>query len=150
MKRRTMIGLAAVLTGGLVAVGAGAWAFGPHGRHAVMKRFVAAEIDEALDRAGVTADQRTAVHAARDRVFATFEEHGRTRGARMEAMLAAFESDQVDPARMEALRRQAEEDHRKIGDAIAQALLEVHDVLRPEQRHALADYVRGQRWGRMH
>ena len=150
MKRRTVIGMAAVLTGGLVA-GASAWAFGAHGgRHAIMRRIAAAEIDGALDGVGATPEQRATVHAARDRVFATFEDHAKSRAARMDGVLAAFEADQVDTERVAALRRQVEEDHMRIGDAIGQALVEVHDALRPEQRRALADYVRERRRSFMH
>jgi Spy/CpxP family protein refolding chaperone len=68
----------------------------------------------------------------------------------MEGVLALLEADRIDPAQVEAFRRQTEEEHRRIGDVIAQALTEVHDVLTPQQRHALADYVRAHRWGRMH
>src|SRR5688572_4507397 len=103
MRRRTIIGVAVVLVAGLVA-GAAAWAFGPHGagRHAVMKRFVSAEIDEVLDRAQATPDQRTAIHGARDRAFAAFEAHGATRRGRVDEMLALFEADRIDTTRAEA------------------------------------------------
>jgi protein CpxP len=143
MKRRMVIGLVAGL-GALVA-GASALAVGvgAHGgRHMIMKRVVAAEIDEALDRASVTPEQRTAVHAARDRAFAALESHFRNRRARLDEVLALFEADALDAGRVEAFRRQAEEEHRQVGDAIAQALGEIHDVLTPEQRRAVTAYVR--------
>ena len=144
MTRRMTVGVLAVVTVGLV-VGASAFAFAHGGRHGMMKRFVSAAIDDALESAKVTAEQRTAIHAARDRVFAAFEQHRRTRTDRLAEALALFEADQVDPARVDALRQQGEDEHRRIAEAVSQALVEVHDVLTPEQRRTLADYVRSHR-----
>jgi hypothetical protein len=54
MKRRTIIGMVAVLASGAL-VGATAFAFGgPTHRASVMTRFVAAAIDDALEGAAVT------------------------------------------------------------------------------------------------
>jgi len=64
---------------------------------------------------------------------------------RLAEALALFEADQVDPARVDALRQQGEDEHRRIAEAVSQALVEVHDVLTPEQRRILADYVRSHR-----
>jgi Spy/CpxP family protein refolding chaperone len=145
MKRRTTIGLLAVLAGG-VLTGAVALAFGgPPARHGVMKRFVSATIDDALDQAKVTAAQRTAIHAARDRVFAAVEQHWQTRGAGMEEALQLFVADQIDPARVAALRQAREDEHRRMADVIEQAIVEAHDTLTPAQRVAVADYVRAHR-----
>ena len=150
MKRRTTIGLLAVLTGGLLA-GGGALAFGGlPGRHGVMKRFVSATIDDALDQAKVTPAQRTAIHGARDRVFAVVEQHWQSRGARMDEALRLFEADQVDPAQVAALRQAKEDEHRRMADAIEQAIIEVHDTLTPAQRKVVADYVRAHHHRRHH
>ena len=145
MKRRTAIWTAlTVVTGGLL-VGAGALAYGGGAhrvRHEMMQRFVASAIDDALDKASVTPEQRKVAHEARDRIFAAFHEHRRERDGRAQEVLSLFEADQVDPARLTALRARIEDEHRRISDTITQALVEVHDVLGPEQRKALADYVR--------
>jgi Spy/CpxP family protein refolding chaperone len=148
MKRRTTLGLLAVLSAGLVA-GATALAFGHGGRHGMMKRVVAAAVDEALDEAKVTPEQRATVHAARDRVFAVFEEHRASHRGRLEEALALFEDDRVDPARLDALRQQSEEDHRRMREAVTQALLEIHDTLTPDQRRAVAGWVRAHRPGHL-
>ena len=144
MTRRMTVGVLAVVTAGLV-VGAAAFAFAHGARHGMMKRFVSAAIDDALDTAKVTAEQRPAIHAARDRVFVAFEQHRQTRRDRLADALAIFEGDQVDRARVDALRQQGEDEHRRIADAVSQALIEVHDVLTPEQRRVLAEYVRSHR-----
>jgi Spy/CpxP family protein refolding chaperone len=143
MKRWMVIGLVAGI--GALAVAAGAVAFGGghHGaRHAIIKRVVAAEIDEALDRVNATPEQRASVHASRDRAFTALEDHVRARHARFDEVLKLFEADTIDAGRVEAFRRQAEAEHRQVGDAITLALTEIHDVLTPDQRRAVTEYIR--------
>lgn len=149
MTRRMLIGIGTVL-GATLLVGGGALAWGHAGRaahHAIMKRVAVAMVDDALDAAQATPEQRAAIHAARDRVFAAVEQHQRSRGARMQEVLALFEADTLDPARVAALRQSAETDHRAIGDAVSQAVVEAHQTLTPAQRKLLADYVRKHRHG---
>lgn len=125
MTKRMKVGLAVVVTAGLLT-GATAWAFGAHGgRPAMMKRVVSAVIDDALDAAHVSAEQRAAIHGARDRALAAIEEVRGERGARLEA-----------------LRGQREREHARVAEAIEQTLVDAHAVLTPDQRRALADYVR--------
>ena len=152
MERRTMIGLAAGIAASLAAgagVAVGANAAHAHGgwRAGIMRRVVSATIDDALDAAQVTAEQRRAIYAARDRVFATVDEVRADRQAHLEEGLALFEADQVDPARLEALHQQAEAGRQRIREAIHQALVEAHDVLTTAQRKAVADFVRSHRTG---
>jgi Spy/CpxP family protein refolding chaperone len=147
LSRRTILGSLAVVGVGLItSVVAFAHGGGP-GRPAVMKRFVSAMIDDALAPANLTTDQRTQVHAARDRAFAAVEAHRQNRGTHLEEALALFEADTIDPGRVTAFRTQREAEHRQVADAISQALVDVHDVLTPAQRKAVADYVRAHRRG---
>lgn len=142
LSRRTILGSLAVVGVGLIGAVAAFAQGGGHGRPAMMKRMVSAMIDEALEPANVTADQRAKIYAARDRVFTTMEAHRQTRGAHMNEALALFESDTVDPGRVAAFRAQREAEHQQVADAISQAITDVHDVLTPAQRKAVADYIR--------
>ena len=148
LTRRTILGaLAAVVgVGPVTAVAAFAHGGGPW-RPAMMKRVASAMIDEALEPAKVTADQRAKIYAARDRAFAAVETQRHGRGAHMAEALALFEADSVDPGRLAAFRAQHEADHRRVADAISQALVDVHDVLTPAQRKAVADWIRAHRPG---
>ncbi|HVQ76648.1 MAG TPA: periplasmic heavy metal sensor [Candidatus Binatia bacterium] len=142
MSRRTKIGVTVAVAVVLLA-GATAFAVSAHGgRPAIMKRVATAVIDDALDAATVTQGQRATIYAARDRVFAAVEEARKNRGARIEEVLALFEADSIDPAQADALRTLREQQHQQVADVIQQAVIEVHDVLSPAQRKALADYVR--------
>ena len=146
-RRTLMISLAAMVGVGLVgAVGAyahggGAW------RPALMKRMASAMLDEALEPAAVTPEQRAKIYAARDRIFATLEAHRQGRGAHVNEALTLFEADTVDPGVLAAFRARREAEHRQVADAISQAVVDVHDVLTPAQRKAVADWVRAHRPG---
>jgi Spy/CpxP family protein refolding chaperone len=111
-------------------------------KHGMMKRFVSMTIDDALDRATATPEQRSTIHAARDRVFAAVEQQWESRGSRMEEVLQLFEADQVDPAQVAAFRQAREEERRRLGDTIEAAIVEAHATLTPAQRKIVADYVR--------
>ena len=104
--------------------GAAAIAGATHGRETMMRRMADAAIDGALDEAQASPEQRAAIHAARDRVFAVVEEHRKGRPARRDELLALFERDRLDD-RLPALRQQIESEHEKIA--------------------AVADYVRSHR-----
>lgn len=149
LSRRTIVGsvVGVVLGVGLLATVVAFAHGGGHGRPAMMKRFVSAMIDEALAPANPTPDQRARIYAARDRAFAAVETHRQTRGAHMAEALALFEADTVDPGRLATFRAQREAEHRQVADAITQALTEVHDVLTPAQRKAVADWIRANRPG---
>jgi protein CpxP len=150
LSRRTVLGSLGLLGVGLVAaVGAVAWA-GPGARHGMMKRVATAMIDEALEPANVTPEQRIKIYAVRDRVFATLEARHQGRRAHMEEALSLFEADTVDSARLTAFRAQREAEHRQMADTITQAITEVHDVLTPVQRKAVADWIRAHRGGHWH
>jgi Spy/CpxP family protein refolding chaperone len=148
LSRRTILGSIAVVAAGLIG-GAVAWAQGglPGPRHGMMKRMASAMIDEALEPAQVTPEQRAKIYAARDRAFAAIEAQQQSHGAQMAEALALFEADTVDPGRLAAFRAQHEAEHRQIADTITQSLTEVHDVLTPAQRTAVADWVRAHRPG---
>lgn len=151
MTRRTLIGLTAGLMATLAA-GVGAVAYGAHGggRHAIMRRMVSAAIDDALDGANVTAEQRTAIYAARDRVFSAVDAARTQRRAHLEEALRLFEADRPDTAQIEALHRQGEAERQRIRDAVHEAIVEAHSVLTPDQRKVIADYVRAHRLSRWH
>jgi Spy/CpxP family protein refolding chaperone len=147
MKRRTIIGLAAAGVAGLAtALTAAGLAFGGGGhagfRHRVMQRMVTAALDEALDEAQVTPEQRARIHAARDRVFAAVAEERTRRHGRLEEMLQLFEADNPDPAALDALHKQLDAERARTRQTVHDALIEAHGVLTPAQRRALADYVR--------
>lgn len=145
MTRRTILGLTAALAASLAA-GGGALALAAPGRgETMMRRVATAMLGEALDEVRAAPEQRAAIHASADRVFAVLEDHHRRRAARMEELLTVFEGEAVDGDRLLALRRGIEAEHATIADALGQALVEVHGALTAEQRKLLAEHVRAHR-----
>ena len=148
MTRRTIFaGMAgAVLTlvaGGVALVGGRAFAHGPGGPHAgMMKRMVSAALDEALTQANVSADQRTAIHASRDRAFAAITSQWPDRRAHRDQVLALFEGERLDATQLQAVHAQMEQQRQAMHAAVAQAIVEIHDTLTPEQRRIVAAYAR--------
>jgi periplasmic protein CpxP/Spy len=136
-----------VLIGTTIAVaalvGARAYAQAPGGMHAgMMKRMVSAALDEALDQAAVSAEQRTAIYASRDRAFAALEANRPDRMAQRDQVLALFEGDRLDAGQLQAVHAQMEQRHQAIRDAVTQAVVEIHDTLTPAQRQIVANYAR--------
>jgi len=116
---------------------------GQHGRGAqFMKHMVSSRIDEALDQAKVTVEQRAKIHEARDRVFAALEQAHQDPSARIEQALTLFEADQLDQQKIAELRAQHMAEGKRVGDTISQALVEAHDVLTPAQRKSIVEFAR--------
>jgi Spy/CpxP family protein refolding chaperone len=136
----------AVLTlvaGGAALLGGRAYAHGPAGPHGgVMKRMVSAALDEALAQANVSPEQRTAIHASRDRAFAAMAAERPDRRAHRDQLLALFEGDRLDAAQLQAVHAQMEQARQAVHQAVAQAVVEIHDTLTPEQRKIVAGYAR--------
>jgi Spy/CpxP family protein refolding chaperone len=142
--------IAGVLAGATMLTVAYAFAQGPGGpgghgpgmHGPMMKRMISAQLDAAITQANVTAEQRTAIVAARDRAFAAMDAQRPDRRAARDRMLALFEGDRLDAAQLGALHAQTEQQHQQVRAAVAQAIVDVHDALTPAQRKIVADYVR--------
>ena len=147
-QRVTTLVLIGATIGVAAMVGARAYAQAPgvmHGgmMHAgIMKRVVSAALDEALDQAAVSAEQRTAIYASRDRAFAAVEANRPDRAAQRDQVLTLFEGDRLDAGQLRTVHAQMEQRHQAIRDAITQAIVEIHDTLTPAQRQIVANYVR--------
>ena len=149
MKRSWKIGIA--LAGALVvalAVGGAALA-SDHLHEGFVKRRVTRHIDAALDAVGANGQQRDAVHAARDHVFATIEDNQRAERGDLDAGLSLWQSDRLDPSALATLRAHHQAAAKRTGDAVVQALSDAHDALTSAQRQKLADFLRGHRPPRM-
>jgi Spy/CpxP family protein refolding chaperone len=149
LSRRTIFGaLVGVLSVAMVGSLA-AFAHGQGERSAMMMRMATAMIDDALNAANVTPEQRAAIYVSRDRAFAAIKAGRERQQARMEQGLTLFEADTVDPAQVAAFRAQRQADQQQVADAVGQAFMEVHDVLSPVQRKAITDWIRAHRPGAM-
>jgi Spy/CpxP family protein refolding chaperone len=128
----------------LVAV-AGAAALAHEGgkmHHGFFRHHINMRIEGALDAAKATPQQRATIEKARDRVFAAIEGSHAGKQEHMQKVMSLFEADKIDPAQVKALRDQHDATARADGDAILAAIQEAHDTLQPQQRKAVAEYLR--------
>jgi len=122
-----------VLLGGVVTLAA--WRGGHH-RHdpARMAEFVTDRVDDALDDLDASPDQRTRIHAVKDRMMASARAlHEGSRGGH-EVVLQAWKAERPDAAALHALVDQRFEELRRLAHEAVDAGVEVHGVLTPEQR----------------
>src|SRR5207247_9997925 len=94
------------------------------------------------DQPRVPPDQRAATYASRGRAVATLQAHRPDRGAQREQVLALLEGDRLDAAQLRAVHAQMDQRHEAMRNAIAQAIVEIHDTLTPAQRQIVANYAR--------
>jgi len=143
--RMTIVALA-VSGAGALGLG-GVWAVaahsgfrcGSHGPHgsAMMHKFVDFTVNEKLDEIKATDEQRQKVQEIKDRLMKDGHALHESHGALHESLVKLLEQDQVDPAQVKALVHQRTDALVRFADEAADAAVELHDVLTPEQRKQL-------------
>jgi Spy/CpxP family protein refolding chaperone len=117
-----------------------------------MQGMMERRIDEALEAAELTAEQKTSIDAARAQLRTTLTQL-RPHQQVAQEVLSLLEDDRWDEARVAKLRAEQEAMLSRIGDAVAQTLKQAHDTLTPAQRQAVVSSLRSQRaafWQRFH
>ena len=109
-----------------------------HRDPAQVAAFVTERLDDALDDVDATPAQRTQLQAIKDRVLASAQTLHGTRQATRETLLAEWKAEKVDRAKVHALIDQRAEEMKALAHEAADAAIEAHDVLTPEQRAKLA------------
>jgi Spy/CpxP family protein refolding chaperone len=99
-------------------------------------------IDDLLDDVHATDNQRSVVKAAAERAFTAIGESMSDHGQTFDQAVGVFTADQLDAQAVAQLRTQHQARAQKVGDAVIQALREIHDVLDAQQRQQVADWVR--------
>lgn len=105
-----------------------------HADPARIDRFVTAHLDDALDDLDATAPQRQRVHQLKDKLL---EDGAALRQGQRDArrqLVAQWDSDRPDAARVHALVDARIEALRAFAHEAADAGLELHGMLTPEQR----------------
>lgn len=144
----TAAGLLAVA--GVVVLAGFRGGCGGHGRGGHdperMAAFVTDRVDDALDDLDATPDQRTRIHAVKDRMLAAGVRTREGRKAAHDALLAEWRSASPDRARLHALVDERMEEMRALAHEAVDAGVEVHGILGPDQRAKLTR--KAERWHR--
>src|SRR5262249_50624662 len=118
MKRRWLIGLVSLAAVGTLVL-SGYMAQAEHG--GFWKSRVSAHFDEALEAAKATPEQKNAVYAARDHLFAAWADERKTHHGELESALTLFSAERLDPQALASHRAMHEADAKQMGDALVQA-----------------------------
>jgi Spy/CpxP family protein refolding chaperone len=120
---------------------------GPHGRDpAEVAAFVTNRVDDLLDDIDATPDQRTRIHAVKDRLLASGLSLREGRREVHDAIVAEWNAAQPDAARLHALVDARAEEFRKLAHEAVDSGVEVHGILTPEQREKIGK--KAERWHR--
>jgi Spy/CpxP family protein refolding chaperone len=135
------IGALALAAGAVGLVGAAGYRAHGHGgaiaHHAFAHRFVDFTVAEHLKEIGATEAQKAKVTAIKDRLLEKARALHEERDGLHEELARLFQEDQVDAARVKALVRERTDAVARFGEEAADALVELHAVLTPEQRQKL-------------
>lgn len=133
MKKLTGLGILALL-GVVTLTGFGRCGHRPGGDPAAMAALITEHVEDALDDLKATPAQRTQILAIKDRLLADGQKLHATRQADHAELLAQWNSPAPDRARIHALVDERIDALRAMAHEAADAGLEAHDVLTPEQR----------------
>jgi len=142
--KKTLAGSAAfvVIAGGaavLTGFAGGCHGHGGHGRDpAAMAAFVTNRVDDALDDVEATPEQRTQIHAVKDRLLESARAAHAGRAEDRAELLAAWRSTAPDAAALHARVDARVDEWRALAHQAVDGALEVHATLTPAQREELA------------
>lgn len=135
---RTIKKTAFVALVGLISlVGLGAFSQQASQHAEKRQEWLSKKIDQVLQRIQATPEQTQQIHAIRDRVFAERPKQADERGE----FIQFWREDNPDPARIHAQVDERAEARRVWANQIADALVEIHGILTPEQRSQVADML---------
>jgi Spy/CpxP family protein refolding chaperone len=126
--------------------GCGAHRHGPGRDPAELAAFVTDRVDGVLDDVDATPEQRTRIHAVKDRLLAAGQ---KARGGHQEvheALRAEWSAATPDAARLHALVDARAQELKAFAHEAVDAGVEVHGILTPEQREKVAKKI--DRWHR--
>ena len=112
-------------------------AFRHHGGPAHFDKFVSHRVDDMLDDVKATDAQRQQITAIKDKLVADGKALRATHADLRKELLAQWQSDQPDAARVHAVVDGRADAMKGFADEVADALLQVHGILTPDQRAQL-------------
>lgn len=131
MKKVISIGIASLAAIGLLAAFAGRM---EHRNPERAREMMSKRIDRMLDQIKATDAQRAQINQIKDQMFQEGTALRQAQADLKKELMAQWESPQVDAAKVHALVDQRTEAFRAMAQKAADAAIQVHDLLTPEQR----------------
>jgi Spy/CpxP family protein refolding chaperone len=112
------------------------------GMKPMFRHMIDEHVDDVLDQIHASAQQRDKVHAAVARAFDAIGSQMGDHAAHFDEAIALLTADKIDNAKIDAVRAERLAKMQRVGDAIVQALTDIHDTLDAGQRKQVADIVK--------
>jgi periplasmic protein CpxP/Spy len=117
--------------------------FRGHGRrHEMLAKFIDFAVNEKLEEIQATPEQRQKVLELKDRLMAQGKALHDERGEVRQQVLALLSQDDLDEEQVRSLVKERTEAITRLADTAADAVIELHKTLTPEQRAKLIADIR--------
>jgi protein CpxP len=137
MERQSLLKRILVVALAIAGIGTlAAWKHGGH--HGDLSAMVGARVDKVLDEVNATPDQRAKITAIRDRLVEKAKALHAGRKGDLQAALAQWDSPNPDRNAIHARIDQHAQATQAFAHEVADALVEVHGILTPDQRATLS------------
>lgn len=115
---------------------------GGHPNPERMHQMITWKVDDALDKLDATDDQRTRIHALKDRVLTRGHELHEAARPLKDGFVEEWMKESPNPQTLHGVADQWIDQIRGFAHEVVDALIELHDVLTPAQRAQVAEHVR--------
>jgi Spy/CpxP family protein refolding chaperone len=135
MKKGIVIAVGALA--GLVLLGGFAASRMGHGGPERAYEHISKRVNALLDEVKATDEQRARVNQIKDQLLKEGVQVKQSERQLMQELLSKWDASQVDAAEVHTLIDQRVEGHRAFAQKMADALIQIHDILTPDQRAQL-------------
>ncbi|MFL5263584.1 MAG: Spy/CpxP family protein refolding chaperone [Anaeromyxobacteraceae bacterium] len=138
--KKILLSTLAVLALATAALGLTAFRHG-HGDPARMQQFIDNRLSSMLDEIKATDAQRQQITAIKDKLVADHKALRASHADVKKELLAQWQADKADAAKVHAIVDDRANGMKSFADEVADALIQVHDILTPDQRAQVATKV---------
>jgi periplasmic protein CpxP/Spy len=139
--KKILLSTLAVLGLATAALGLTAFRHGGHGDPARMQQFIDNRLASMLDEIKATDAQRQQITAIKDKLVADHKALRASHADVKQELLAQWQADRPDAAKVHAIVDDRANGMKSFADEVADAILQVHDILTPDQRAQVAAKV---------
>lgn len=149
MRRMKIIGIVTACVAVLAGVSLAANRFGPRDPERAYA-FISASVNRMMDKIDATDAQRAQINQIKDRLFKEGAAFRQDRWNMRQQFFANWDAPQVDASEVHARVDQQVNELRTFAHDLADASIQVHDLLTPEQRATLKQEISKLHRSRMH
>jgi protein CpxP len=137
--KKILLSTLAVLALATAGLGLTAFRHGGHGDPARMQQLIDNRLASMLDEIKATDAQRQQITAIKDKLVADHKALRASHAGVKQELLAQWQADRADPAKVHAIVDDRANGMKGFADEVADALIQVHDILTPDQRAQVAE-----------